>query len=76
MLQSLTQVGAQILDPTIEVNPLNNYFFTAISSILIVALGWYLTDKVVEPRLAEYRKWMGIISDLPAMDSARAPHGA
>ena len=68
LLQSLTQVGAQILDPTIEVNPLNNYFFTAISSILIVALGWYLTDKVVEPRL-QGTKVDGDLSDLPAMEA-------
>ena len=52
LLQGLTQTGAQLLDPAIEVNTLNNYFFTTISSILIVGLGWYLTDKVVEPRLA------------------------
>ncbi len=52
LLQGLTQQGAQLLDPTIEVNTLNNYFFTTASSVLITGLGWYLTDKVVEPRLA------------------------
>jgi aminobenzoyl-glutamate transport protein len=31
---------------------LNNYFFTTASSVLIVGLGWFLTDRVVEPRLA------------------------
>ncbi len=72
LLQSLTQVGAQILDPAIEVNPLNNYFFTAISSILIVALGWYLTDKVVEPRL-KATEVDGDLEDLPEM-SALEPH--
>jgi aminobenzoyl-glutamate transport protein len=30
---------------------LNNWFFTSASTLLIVGLGWYLTDKVVEPRL-------------------------
>lgn len=51
LLQGLTQAGAQILDPNIEVNTLNNYFFTTASAPLIVGLGWWLTDKVVEPRL-------------------------
>jgi len=51
MLQALTQSGAQILDPNVVLNPLNNYFFTAASSLLIIAIGWFLTDKVVEPRL-------------------------
>lgn len=51
LLQGLTQSGAQLLDPGIEINTLNNYFFTTASSVLIVGLGWWLTDKVVEPRL-------------------------
>ncbi len=52
LLQGLTQSGAQLLDPNIAVNTLNNYFFTTASSLLIVGLGWYITDRVVEPRLA------------------------
>jgi len=52
LLQGLTQAGAQIIDPDIILNPLNNYFFTTASSILIIGLGWYLTDKVVEPRIS------------------------
>ena len=51
MLQGISQFGAQIIDPEITLNPLNNYFFTMSSSILIVAFGWFLTEKVVEPRL-------------------------
>ncbi|MDO5509944.1 MAG: AbgT family transporter [Weeksellaceae bacterium] len=51
MLQGFTQSAAQIIDPTVVLNPLNNIFFTGISSILIVLLGWYITDKIVEPRL-------------------------
>ncbi|MDF2177141.1 AbgT family transporter [Aliiglaciecola sp. CAU 1673] len=51
LLQSFTQSAAQIIDPAIQINPLNNWFFTSASSILIILLGWYLTDKVIEPRL-------------------------
>jgi len=51
LLQGLSQAGAQILDPDIVLNPLNNYFFTTASSLLIIGFGWYLTEKVVEPRL-------------------------
>ena len=52
LLQGLTLEGARLLDPDIAVNTLNNYFFTTASSILIVSLGWYITDKVVEPRVS------------------------
>ena len=51
LLQSFTQSAAQIIDPDIQVNPLNNWFFNSASTLLIVSIGWYLTDKVVEPRL-------------------------
>ncbi|GLR72049.1 AbgT family transporter [Agaribacter marinus] len=53
LLQSFTQEAARIIDPTIEVNPLNNYIFNSISSVLIISIAWYLTDKVVEPRLKD-----------------------
>ena len=51
LLQGLTQGGAQILDSDIQVNTLNNYFFTTASSPLIIGLGWWLTENVVEPRV-------------------------
>jgi aminobenzoyl-glutamate transport protein len=51
LLQGLTLEGARLLDPEIQVNTLNNYFFTTASSVLITGLGWYITDKIVEPRL-------------------------
>ncbi|MBD1389125.1 AbgT family transporter [Neiella sp. HB171785] len=53
LLQSFTQTAAQIIDPEIQVNPLNNWFFNSASSLLIVAIAWYLTDKVIEPRLKD-----------------------
>ncbi len=51
LLQGFTQPAAQILDAGIEINPLCNYYFTACSSVLITLLGWYITDKIIEPRL-------------------------
>jgi aminobenzoyl-glutamate transport protein len=53
LLQGLTQGGARLLDPDIEVNTLNNYFFTTASSLLIIGLGWWITDKIVEPRVSD-----------------------
>ncbi|MEM7414939.1 MAG: AbgT family transporter [Gemmatimonadota bacterium] len=52
LLQGFTQSAAQIIEPQMLVNPLNNWFFTSASSVLIILVGWYLTDRVVEPRLA------------------------
>ena len=52
LLQGFTQSAAQIIDPQRLVNPLCNWLFTSVSTLLVVLLGWYLTDRVVEPRLA------------------------
>lgn len=51
LLMSFTLEAAQILDPEMALNPINNWYFTSASSVLIVLVGWYITDKIVEPRL-------------------------
>lgn len=51
LLQGFTQTAAQLIDPERMVNPLSNWFFTSASTLLIIALGWYVTDRVIEPRL-------------------------
>ncbi|MFC6439114.1 AbgT family transporter [Bowmanella sp. JS7-9] len=53
LLQSFTQTAAQIIEPGMQVNPLNNWFFNSASSLLIIGLAWFLTDKVIEPRLKD-----------------------
>ena len=70
LLQGLTQGGAQLLDPDITVNTLNNYFFTTASSVLIVSLGWWITDRIVEPRLKGV-EIDGDAEDLPEMHELR-----
>lgn len=51
LLQGFTQQAAQIIDAERQVNPLSNWLFTSISCILVVGIGWFITDKVIEPRL-------------------------
>ena len=72
LLQGFTQSAAQIVDPGRMVNPLSNWFFTAASTFLIVGLGWYLTDRVVEPRLAASAPVDGDMSDMPKLEALSA----
>lgn len=51
MLQSFTQEAAHIIEPGMQINPLNNYFFNSASSLLVILIAWFLTDKIIEPRL-------------------------
>ncbi|MFT0212062.1 AbgT family transporter [Pseudomonas sp. F1_0610] len=50
LLQSFTQQAAQLYDPSYEVNVLANWFFGIGSTFFLVLVGWWVTEKVVEPR--------------------------
>jgi aminobenzoyl-glutamate transport protein len=75
LLAGLTQVAARLSsDPaaaSIVINPLNNFFFTSVSTVLVVLVGWVLTDKFIEPRLKR-----SVVdadpADLPKMDPLQA----
>jgi aminobenzoyl-glutamate transport protein len=55
LLSGLSQTAAQLVDPSVVVNPLNNFVFTTVSSALIIVVAWVLTDLVIEPRLRATR---------------------
>ena len=51
LLANFTQIGANVLDPDYIVNPLCNLLFTGLSSILVILVVWFITDRIIEPRL-------------------------
>ncbi len=67
MLATFTQSAAHILDPALVVNPLNNWVFTTVSSFLVIGIAWFVTDRIVEPRL-QRMKVDGDTSNLPKME--------
>lgn len=67
LLQSFTQAAANIVDPAVILNPLNNYFFTTSSTLIVVLIGWYITDRIIEPRLKD-TVIDGEVSELPVME--------
>lgn len=68
LLQGFTQSAAQFVEPARTVNPLCNWYFMACSSILIILIGWYITDRIVEPRLLRETRVDGDPADMPKMD--------
>ena len=68
LLAGLTQEGAQIIAPAYLVNPLCNWLFTGVSSVLIIGLGWFITDRIIEPRL-KGTVVDGDVSDIPQMET-------
>ncbi|EOZ93720.1 Aminobenzoyl-glutamate transport protein [Indibacter alkaliphilus LW1] len=69
LIQSFTQSAAQILDSDITLNPLNNIFFTGLSSIVVVGVVWFLTDRVIEPRLNKNVTVDENLEDIPKMET-------
>jgi aminobenzoyl-glutamate transport protein len=47
--------AAQIIDPTVKVVATANWTFKAASVIVLMLAGWFVTDKIVEPRLLKTR---------------------
>lgn len=69
LLSGLTQTAAHLTDPSVVVNPLNNFYFTTASTFLIMAVGWFLTDRVIEPRLRGSAPVDGDPSQMPTLDA-------
>lgn len=51
LLQGFTQQAVSLVDSTRQVNPLCNWGFMSASCLVIVLAGWYVSDRIVEPRL-------------------------
>ncbi|WP_317366570.1 AbgT family transporter [uncultured Tyzzerella sp.] len=54
LLASISTEAAAILNPTYEVGATANWFFMFVSTFLIVIIGTFVTDKIVEPRLGSF----------------------
>lgn len=54
LLSAMTQEAARLLQPTYTVTPMSNYYFLAVSVFLIVGVGTWITERMVEPRLGAY----------------------
>ncbi|HSV87216.1 MAG TPA: AbgT family transporter [Bacteroidales bacterium] len=60
MMAAFTETAARIIEPGYTVNPLSNYFFLAASVPLVGIVGTWVTEKIVVPRLGEYKPQEGL----------------
>lgn len=68
LLAGLSQEAARIIDPAYVVSPAANYYFMAVSTFLITGLGWWVTERLVAPRLAVMEPVAGLADDAGAED--------
>ena len=50
-LAGFANTAAHVIDPDYTVNITHNWYFKSASSVIIALAGWFVTDKIVEPRL-------------------------
>lgn len=55
MFAGMSTQAAQMIDPNYTVLPTANWFFMIASTFMITIIGTYVTDKIIEPRLGEYK---------------------
>ncbi|CAB0150315.1 p-aminobenzoyl-glutamate transport protein [Pseudidiomarina piscicola] len=54
LLAGITTKAANLIDPNYYVGPEANWYFMMISTFLIAAMGTFVTEKIVEPKLGKY----------------------
>lgn len=78
LLAGITQAAAQILEPAREVSATANYFLMVALVPVFTVVGWWLTDRVVEPRLQAGTPWTPpsvLASEEGAVDEGRRKRG-
>jgi len=56
LLAGLSQSAVRLVNADYTVNALANYYFMAVSTVLITLIGWYVTDWIIEPKLGTERE--------------------
>jgi aminobenzoyl-glutamate transport protein len=54
LLAGISQEAARIIDPSYTVTPACNYYFMVVSTFIISAVGTWVTEKVIVPRLGDF----------------------
>ncbi len=54
LLLGITEVAAHLIDPSWVMNPAGNWWFIIGMTFMFVPLGWWVTDKIIEPRLGAW----------------------
>ncbi len=55
MLAGISTEAAQMQSPDFEVSALGNWYFLIVSTFIILFVGTWITEKIVEPRLGKYK---------------------
>jgi aminobenzoyl-glutamate transport protein len=75
LLLGITESGARLIDPQWTMNPLGNWYFGLGIAVAYTAIGWWVLERIVAPRLGEW-KAEGVAAESAAVAlSARERRG-
>lgn len=69
MLSGISTEAAKMIDPGYVVEATANWYFMIVSTFLIVIVGTFVTDKIVEPRLSAHKHHMEDTKKATALNS-------
>lgn len=70
LLFGITEEAVLALDPNWTMNIAGNWYFIAAMTILFVPVIWYVTDKIIEPRLGKWKGGAVVGSNNPDDDAS------
>ncbi|HBO44721.1 MAG TPA: aminobenzoyl-glutamate transporter [Planctomycetaceae bacterium] len=63
LLAGFTQTAARIVSPEYVVDPTANWWIMATLVPVTSLAGWYVTERIVEPRLGKYKEIEGLVKE-------------
>lgn len=70
LILGLTEPAARLIDKGWTANLVGNWFFTAAGALVFIPVAWFVTDKIVEPRLGTWRPAEGQAAMAAPLDPA------
>jgi aminobenzoyl-glutamate transport protein len=70
LILGLTEPAARLIDKGWTANLVGNWFFTAAGAVIFIPVAWFVTDRVVEPRLGPWRPAPGQAQIAAPLDAA------
>jgi aminobenzoyl-glutamate transport protein len=69
LLFGFTQEAARIIDPAWAMNPIGNWYFILAIVVVFTPIIWFVTDRIVEPRLGP---WGGTVDEALKAELAKS----
>ncbi len=70
LILGLTEPAARLIDKGWTANLVGNWFFTAAGAVVFIPVAWFVTDKIVEPRLGPWTPAEGQAAMAAPLDPA------